>query len=1016
MTLIANVPENEDIEIDHSIKIKNIEVLNLSTITFKADWNEKNECKIPDISNFIYLNKLIIKGAVPSKYKSSSLTNLTISDFTGSLEFLSEFPKLEYFNLEFSSYGSDAVEGIESIKNLIHLREFNLLTGGKVADINFLSECQKLQKFRLDISDGYGYASQDEKINDITILKNLKSLEELSIRGIHSNLDISIIGNCENLNNLNLEGAIHDVGTIGGCKKLKNLNLNFSEVSVIPDLSMLSSCNELSDLSISGCAPYDLNAEIESINGIRLSKNLKSINISGTYRETGVILSGINGGNLSGSNSKSKPKLLVKDKIIRVNEGELTDEGIVTLYRGEPFTGIMYCNFENSDIISDEYDMVKGLKHGTYKHFYVGGKFSGKLRIEHNFINDEHDKIVGFYDGDGNNCVGKNLCIGASSLKLLANDKPVFVNKYGNERYNIELDNPTGLEHALFFHNDKVFTGQVLVHKYTSNWKPINEFNCSLYGMVYNAIEDDVPGHIPDNYISFLVAVKDGRLTGEFCASSVSKFFSGYTDEHGAQNPMSIMKVNDLSKNKSNELSLEGKSIVVTGVFENYSRNELKELIKENGGSPSSSVTSNTFLILAGDKMGPKKKILADELGIKIIDIDSFVGEYINKGSDENTDNEISFIDIFYPELAAKKTISKKKLKSEDKKTFTKIKSLLQARDFDKIDMGVELMRSINILEFYEALLADCKINNEAGSQSVISNKFFKGSGPAQPYLDYALYHLIYYCPDEAEVDDSLRKKNITYLNLNSFFKRNSLKYKLPPIENFTSLHEFYISLGNFDVDISKPTDVLKNSSAKIIRIEDSQNSLMWLKNFPQLNELDILSEGYGKPSKDMKVFEYLINLEKLNLICTNSENIDFLKNCTKIKELNLILKGRYSSPGTVKNIDVLKYLNKLQELDITVPEEDKLDGGFSYEGLSYCKNLKDLKVITENGLAVLTNLKNCSTLERVQLQNPKGNGQNFNIKLKLSNFYGLNKSTNLKKLNLDNLTFESKSNLFIDQ
>ena len=51
--------------------------------------------------------------------------------------------------------------------------------------------------------------------------------------------------------------------------------------------------------------------------------------------------------------------------------------------------------------------------------------------------------------------------------------------------------------------------------------------------MVYNAIEDHVPGHIPDNYISFLVAVKDGRLTGEFCASSGSKFFSGYTDEHG---------------------------------------------------------------------------------------------------------------------------------------------------------------------------------------------------------------------------------------------------------------------------------------------------------------------------------------------------------------------------------------------------------------------------------------------------------------------------------------------------
>ena len=108
-------------------------------------------------------------------------------------------------------------------------------------------------------------------------------------------------------------------------------------------------------------------------------------------------------------------------------------------------------------------------------------------------------------------------------------------------------------------------------------------------------------------------------------------FSQGTTDDLGAQNPVSIMMIRDSSNNKSNELSLEGKSIVVTGVFENYSRNELKALIKENGGRPSSSVTSNTFLILAGAKMGPKKKTLAEELGVKIIDIDSFIEEYINK-------------------------------------------------------------------------------------------------------------------------------------------------------------------------------------------------------------------------------------------------------------------------------------------------------------------------------------------------------------------------------------------------
>ena len=1029
MSMIANTPENDEIEIDESIKIKNITTLNLTGIDFKSDWKEKNKCKIPDISNCIYLENLTVSGTIPAKFKSSTLTKLTITDFAGSLEFLSECTKLEYLHLYYYRYSDNKMENVDSFKNLVSLREFrfgNITENSGITDINFLSECKKLQKIDLSIGDGYSYSSSNESFVDITVLPNLKNLEELDISGIPSYLDLnpiggcknlknlklegtmsdlSTIGGCKNLTNLNLEGTISDLSAIGGCKNLKNLNLSFDrdQEGVMPDLSMLSSCSELSDLTISGCAPYQINAKIETVNGIKLSKNLKSIYMHDRW-DDGVTISGINGGNLSNTNLKSKPKLHDKDTILRVHEAELEDVGLVTHYRGVPFTGVMYYN---SDPVEGEYDMVKGFKHGSFKHFYTRGKFAGKLRIEHNFVDDEHDKIIGFYDSYGNNYVGENPCVGASSLKLLGKDKPVFVNKYGNERYNIEQDNPTGLEHALFFHNNNVFSGQVLLHKYASHWRPISNFKCSLYGMVYEAIEEHVPGSLPDdNYISFLLTVKEGRLTGEFCASSNSKFFSGNTDEHGAQNAMSIMKVNDLSNDKSNELSLEGKSIVVTGVFENYSRNELKTLIKENGGSPSSSVTSNTFLILAGDKMGPKKKILAEELDVKIIDIDSFIDEYINKGDDEITDTETSFIDVFYPELAKKKTVSKKKLKSEDKKTFTKIKSLLQARDYDKIDMGIELMRSINIAEFYEALLADCKIDTD---QSIITNKFFKGSKPAQPYLDYALYYLIYYCPDEAEVDDSLRKKNITYLNVNKFFDRYSGDFKLPPIEDFTSLHELNIRLADFNTDNSK--DVFKNSSVKKMTITDPKDSLMWLKNFPQLNELYMSADGYGKTSKDINVFEYLINLEKLSISSPNSENIDFLKNCVKIKELNLDLGGRYSA-CPVQNIDALKYLTKLEILDIKGPAEDKVGGEiFSYEGLSYCKNLKVLNINSGGGTALLTHIKNCSSLEKIDLES----SETFNIKLKMSNFYGMKKLDKLKRVNLKKFTLESKSKLFID-
>jgi len=998
LSMIANIPENDEIEIDDSIKIKNISALNLSTIDFKADWNSAKKCKTPDITNFIYLKKLTAKGSIPAKSKSSTLTELTLTDFGGSLEFLSEFTKLEYLNIDISSYSSDKIESLESFENLVSLRELILSPGGKFTDINFLSECKKLQKLNLEISKRYSSYGNDTKINDITVLSNLKNLEELNIRGVHSELDISPIGGCKKLKDLNLEGTMSDLSSIGGCKKLKNLDLDFKEESIMPNLSMLSSCNELSDLSISGCSPYDFNSTIENINGIKLAKNLISIKIddSSSYSNKGVKITGIDGGSLSNATRKIKPKSPNKGYILRVDGEELDETRLNNLvmgkhvrhYRDVPFTGIMYYNFEQASysnghkeynyIVEEEYEIVKGFKHGSYKHLYVGGKLAGKLRIEHNFINEEHDKIIGFYDGIGNNYVGENPCVGASSLE---------VNLTENK------------EDALFFYNDNVFSGQVLLHKYASSYNPIKEFNRSLYGIIVDDIdgEDYALGAAPGNdFISFLITIKEGRLTGEFCASSGSKFFSGNIDEEGTLSPLCSVKVKDLSNDKSNELSLEGKSIVVTGVFEGYSRNELKALIKENGGSPSSSVTSNTFLILAGAKMGPKKKILAEELGIKIIDVDNFIKEYINKDEDENAETETKFLDIFYPELAEKKTISKKKLKSEDKKAFTKIKSLLKARDFDKVDMGIELLRSINIVEFYETLLADCRINTEADRQSVISNKLFTGSGPAQPYLNYALYLLIYYCPDEAEVDDSLRKKNINKLNTDTFFSHSyDVKYRLPLIENFTSLDVLKINLRSFNLDRSKLKDVLKNSSVKKIQINNHEKSLMWLKNFPQLNNLYLSVDSYGGPTKDLHAFEYLTNLEELSLaispLLTSAENIDFLKKCVKIKKLTINDAGR--------NIDALKYLTKLEELNISgFP-----DGDFSYAGLSYCKKLKNLIINSAAGTNVLANLKSCSALEKLDLKS----NHEFNIKLKTSDFYGINKLNKLKKVYLDGTTFK---------
>ncbi len=65
---------------------------------------------------------------------------------------------------------------------------------------------------------------------------------------------------------------------------------------------------------------------------------------------------------------------------------------------------------------------------------------------------------------------------------------------------------------------------------------------------------------------------------------------------------------------------LEGQSFVISGVFATHSRDEIKTLVEDHGGKVSSSLSSKTSFLLAGENMGPKKRIKADQLGIVVID------------------------------------------------------------------------------------------------------------------------------------------------------------------------------------------------------------------------------------------------------------------------------------------------------------------------------------------------------------------------------------------------------------
>ncbi|RLD30225.1 MAG: DNA ligase (NAD(+)) LigA [Bacteroidetes bacterium] len=70
---------------------------------------------------------------------------------------------------------------------------------------------------------------------------------------------------------------------------------------------------------------------------------------------------------------------------------------------------------------------------------------------------------------------------------------------------------------------------------------------------------------------------------------------------------------------------LNNLTFVVSGVFKTVSRNELKKLVEDNGGKISSSISTKTNYIVAGDKMGPSKKAKAEQLKIPIISESDFL-------------------------------------------------------------------------------------------------------------------------------------------------------------------------------------------------------------------------------------------------------------------------------------------------------------------------------------------------------------------------------------------------------
>jgi len=153
-----------------------------------------------------------------------------------------------------------------------------------------------------------------------------------------------------------------------------------------------------------------------------------------------------------------------------------------------------------------------------------------------------------------------------------------------------------------------------------------------LYGLGIRYVGETVAKKLADALLSIekiaqatieeLVEVDE---IGDVIANSVHQYFR---DEKHIQ-LVERLKAKGLQFEQEQKANLEnaklgGKTFVVSGIF-SRSRDEIKQMIDDNGGKNTSSISKKTAYLLAGENMGPAKKEQAEKLGVKIISETEFM-------------------------------------------------------------------------------------------------------------------------------------------------------------------------------------------------------------------------------------------------------------------------------------------------------------------------------------------------------------------------------------------------------
>ncbi|NBX79435.1 MAG: NAD-dependent DNA ligase LigA [Flavobacteriales bacterium] len=228
-----------------------------------------------------------------------------------------------------------------------------------------------------------------------------------------------------------------------------------------------------------------------------------------------------------------------------------------------------------------------------------------KGRIEH-FISRKAMNIDGLGSETVDLLVEKGLIHNIADLYDLTFEQILNLDRMAEKSADnmikgIELSKEVPFERVLFGVGIR-FVGETVAKKLAKHFKNIDNIKNALYDQLIEADE-----------------------IGEKIAISIQQFF---LEEENVQ-LIERLKAKGLRFEMEEKVSLssvlEGKTVVISGTFETFSRDELKELIERNGGKNGSSISSKTDYLVAGANMGPAKLKQATSLGITMLSEEEFI-------------------------------------------------------------------------------------------------------------------------------------------------------------------------------------------------------------------------------------------------------------------------------------------------------------------------------------------------------------------------------------------------------